>query len=126
MTYKDKYKMIKEMILSDDDEIKKRAWDMLNLNHGDWVWMRANLIVDCWQAADAKGREKFILMNLKHHVESGSIKQIEDSTEEDGIICKQYLYPNGKIYKVPTATDKMDKYAYESLVNKYNEDFDTK
>ena len=125
MTYKETYEMIKDMLTSKDSEMVKKAMELIHLNHGDWPWIRVNLITDCWKYSDAIGKEKFLTINMEKHINSGYVKKVEDFVDVDGTICYQFLYADGRMYKVPVASKAMDKYAYEDLVNKYNKDFNT-
>ena len=128
MGYKEKYEMIQQMLISGKPDPVNKAWELLNSNdvHKDYIWMRVNLIGDCWRAASAKRKEEFLTTAMDQHIKSGYARQIENLTDEDGIEYKQYvaLYPDGTDSKyirlIPIATDKMDKWAYENLLEKYN------
>ncbi len=128
MDYKEWYALIKQCIMSDKPDLQKRAWDLVNSNdgHSQFIWMRANIIVDCWQAADAKGKEEFLTLAMKHYVDEGYARQLDNFTDQDGVEYKQYmfLFPNGTdlnyIRRIPIATNKMDKWAYENLLDKYD------
>ena len=119
MTYKDTYELIKKMLTSDNKEHVDKAMELLNLNHGDWPWMRANLVIDCWNNSNAKGREEYMTISMENHVKSGNAERIED-LDEDGLIIKQYKLKDGNIYKIPVAQEKMDKDFYAKLLDKYN------
>lgn len=128
MDYKDMYKFIKDCLTSDRPDLQKKAWDLLNNNdvHRQFVWMRANIIVDCWQAANAKGKEEFLNIAMEQHIKNGCARHMDDNfIDEDGIEYKQYMFisPDGQdmnyIRRIPIATDKTDKWGYESLLEKY-------
>lgn len=127
MDYAEMYKFIKECIMSDKPDLKEQAWDLLNRNdvHEQFVWMRANIIVDCWQASDAKGKEEFLTLAMKQYVDEGYARQLNNFTDQDGMEYKQYMFvhPNGVdlnyIRRIPIATNGMEKWAYEGLLDKY-------
>lgn len=124
MDFNDKWNMIKQMLLSDKKDLQDKAWQMLNLNHGGWPWLRVKLIADCWNSSDAKRREEFLTIAMEQHVKSGVMKQIDDFVDSDGARYKQYeankVAENGKKYiqRVPIATAEMSKYSYENLLDK--------
>jgi len=127
MDYGEMYKFLQECIMSDKPDLKKQAWDLLNRNdvHEQFVWMRANIIVDCWQVADAKGKEEFLTIAMKQYIDQGCVRQLNNFTDQDGIEYKQYmfLYPNGAdlnyVRRIPIATPGMEKLAYENILEKY-------
>jgi len=128
MDYGEMYKLIKQCIISDRPELQKQAWDLMNRNdvHSQFIWMRANLIVDCWKAADAKGKEEFLTLVMKQYIDEGCARQMENFKDQDGTEYKQYVFlsPKGTdlnyIRRIPIATKGMDKWAYENLLDKYN------
>ena len=127
MSYNDMYRMITKAIISDDEDLKKKAWSLLmnNNGHSDFVWMRVQLICECWEASDAKGKEKFLNLAMKDHIDNGLARELVIHTDEEGIEYRQYefLYPSGErtyyIRRIPIATKEMEKYGYENLLTKY-------
>ena len=119
MGYKETYATVKEMLVSDKPELKKQAWELLNQKHGDWPWMRANLMVDCWEGSDAKSKERLIMMGIKRHVKAGTAVQIDDLIDGE-VVCRQYKMHDGTVYRVPVAADGVDKLTYESILEKLN------
>jgi len=127
MTYNDMYKMIQKAIISEDKELSKKAWELLmNKNgHSDFIWMRVQLICECWEASDAKGKEKFLNLAMKDHIDNGLALELAIHTDEEGVQYRQYefIYPNGQrtyyVRRIPIATKEMDKYGYENLLSKY-------
>lgn len=127
MSYEDKYQMIQRAIIGKDKELRKKAWELLmdNKAHPNFIWMRAQLICECWEVSDAKGKEEFLNLAMKDHIENGFARELIAHTDEDGIEYRQYefLFPDGNsskyIRRIPVATKEMDKYAYESLLKKY-------
>lgn len=127
MSYDDVYKMITQAIISDNEELKKKAWGLLMDNnvHPNFVWMRVQLICECWEASDAKGKEKFLNLAMQDHIDNGLARELDIHTDEEEIQYRQYefVYPNGQrtyyIRRIPMATKDMDKYGYENLLSKY-------
>lgn len=127
MSYNDVYKMITQAIISDNEELKKKAWGLLMDDHvhSNFIWMRVQLICECWEASDAKGKEKFLNLAMKDHIDNGLARELDMHTDEEGIEYRQYefVYPNGQrtyfIRRIPVATKEMDKYGYENLLTKY-------
>lgn len=127
MTYDDMYKMIQRAIISEDKELSKKAWELLMSKnaHSNFIWMRVQLICECWEAADARGKEKFLNLAMHDHIDNGLARELAIHTDEEGIQYRQYefLYPNGQrtyyIRRIPIPTKGMEKYGYESLLTKY-------
>jgi ribosomal protein S20 len=127
MSYEDVYKMVTKAIISDNEELKKKAWGLLmnNDGHPNFVWMRVQLIVETWQAADAKQKEKLLNLAMADHIENGFARELTIHTDEEGIQYRQYefLFPSGErsfyIRRIPIAPEGMDKYGYENLLDKY-------
>ncbi len=127
MTYDDMYKMIQKAIIGDDKDLSKKAWELLmNKNgHSDFVWMRAQLVVECWQASNAKQKEEFLNLAMKDHIDNGLARELAIHTDEEGIQYRQYefIYPNGQrtyyVRRIPIVTKEMEKYGYENLLDKY-------
>jgi len=122
MDYKATYKMVKDMLLSEKPDLIKRAWEMLQLNHGEWPWMRAQLIMECWNHAKPKGKEEFVMIGVNRWLENGVAVRIEDMIDGENTL-HQFKLNDGTIYRVLVATDVMGKYSYEELMNKYNQNF---
>jgi len=128
MNYEEMYKLIKQCITSDKPNLQKQAWDLINRNdvHSQFIWMRANLIADCWKVADAKSKEEFLTLAMKQYIDEGYARQLDNFTDQDGIEYKQYMFlsPNSKdlnyIRRIPIATKDMDTWAYESLLDQYD------
>ena len=127
MGYKEMYEFIQQCIMSNKPDLQKQAWDLVNGNdgHEQFVWMRANIIVDCWQVADAKGKEEFLTLAMKQYVDEGYARQLDNFIDQEGMEYKQYMFvhPNGDdlnyIRRIPIATKGMEKLAYENLLDKY-------
>ena len=127
MTYNDMYKMIQKAIIGEDKELSKKAWELLmnNKGHSDFIWMRVQLVCECWEASNAKQKEEFLKLAMKDHIDNGLARELAIHTDEEGIQYHQYefIYPNGQrtyyIRRIPVATKEMEKYGYESLLSKY-------
>ena len=126
MSYNDMYKMIKEAIIGDNEELRTKAWGLLmdNDGHKDFVWMRVQLMAEVWEHADGKNREKLMCMSMERHIDQGTARKMDNFTDEDGLEYYQYMFldPFGKdtnhIRRLPFATKKQDKYAYENILEK--------
>ena len=57
---------------------KKKAWELLmNKNgHSDFIWMRVQLICECWEASDTKGKEKFLNLAMQDHIDNGLAREL--------------------------------------------------
>lgn len=127
MSYDDMYQMIIQALIGERDDLRKQAWDLLMSNdgHKDFIWMRAQLICEVWDHADAKGKEEFLCMAMDQHIENGTAKELECFTDSEGMEFRQYefLYPDGwgakYIRRIPVATKGMDKWGYVALIEKY-------
>lgn len=114
------YKSIVHLLTNGTKEQQEKVWKQLNEGEGDWVWLKMNVLTDAYSAADAKAREEFSLIGIEKHLKSGYVRQIEDFTDEEtGIIYRQYKRPHDLIWRVPYATEGMDKYAYDKALNKH-------
>lgn len=114
------YDLIVKALLSEDEELIAKTWKFINEAEGDWVWVRAKLITDCYEAADAKGREEFCLLALSEHVKNGRALPlaelfIDPDTETEYL---EYLMGDMTIYRVPIATPEMGKYEYQKALEK--------
>ena len=126
MSYDDMYKMIQRGIISEDKELSKKCWDVLNNSeHPNFIWMRVNLIVDCWQGADANGKYELLAHTMADYVDIGLAYEMDKFTDLEGIEYRQYefILPDGErtkeIRRIPIPTKGMDKYGYDNLLTKY-------
>lgn len=119
-SFDDIYKSVVHILLNGTKEEQAKVWKQLNEGEGDWVWMKMKVLTDAYSHADAKGKEEFSMIGIANHLKSGYVKQIDDFTDEEtGIKYRQYKRPHGLIWRIPYATDGMDKYAYEKALNKH-------
>jgi len=127
MSFQDKYDMVVQMLISDDEKIHKMGRELINRNDidPDFIWIRVKLIADLWQNADAKGRQEFTEAAIQGHVSNGIAHQMKDFTDADGQIYKQFMFHDvhgkdvNEIRLVPVATPDMGKYDYEALFSKH-------
>lgn len=127
MDYNELYKMIQKALISDDENLKKSAWDLLfgeGERHSNLIWMRVQMMAEMWDHTDWKGREQLMLMSMERHIDQGTARKMDNFTDEDGLEYYQYMFldPFGKdtnhIRRLPFATKGQDKYAYENLLEK--------
>lgn len=127
MSYKDVYDMLVQMIISDNKEAKEKAWELLTSNdvHSNFIWMRAQMMMEVWQHADGKGKEQFLCMSMDQHIENGMARKLDDFTDEDGQKYHQYMFCDffgcdlNYIRCIPFGEKGQDKYAYEAILDKY-------
>jgi hypothetical protein len=127
MTFQDKYDMVVQMLISDDEKTRRLGFEFINRNDidRDFIWIRAKLVTDLWQNADAKGRQGFMEATMQGHLNSGFAHQMENFIDDDGQVYKQYMFHDvrgedvNEIHLIPVASPGMGKYDYETLANKY-------
>jgi len=128
MSYKQLYDLIKQGLISDNKELHDSAWNLLfgkGERHQNLIWMRINVLADVWEGADGKGKEELMCMAMDQHVENRLARKLDAFTDADGQRYHQYMFCNffgqdlNYIRRIPFGENKQDKYAYESLLNKY-------
>ena len=114
------YKAITQVLVKGTEEQQKKALKVLNEGKGDWVWLKAKLITETYSFADAKGKEEFALIGMQKHLDSGSAVLLNEvfTDPETSIRYRQYKFKKRPIYRIPFATEEMDKYAYDKAINK--------
>ena len=114
------YEMVKQVMLSGDKELIEKMRVFLNNAKDDWVWVKMKLLTDCYETADAVGREEFSLISLNEHVKNGTALPLAELfvDPETEIEYLEYLMADGTIYRVPIATPEMDKYTYQKAGEK--------
>ncbi len=114
------YELVKQVLLSEDDQLINKMWKFLNEAKGDWVWVRAKLLVDCYETADALGREEFCLLALDEHIKNGTTLPLAELfvDPETEIEYLEYLMANGTIYRIPIVTSEMDKHTFQKALEK--------
>lgn len=114
------YDLIVKALLSEDEKMVAKAWKFINEAEGDWVWVRAKLFTDCYESADAQGREEFCLLALNEHVKNSRALPLAEvfTDPETNIDYLEFLMGDLTIYRVPIATPEMDKYTYQKALEK--------
>ena len=126
MSYNDMYKMLIQAIIGDKEDLRKKAWALLNDNnaHKNFVWMRAQLLCEVWDHCDGKGKEEFLCMAMDQHIENGLAYKLENFFEDDQEF-HQYMFVDffgcdlNYIRRIPVGEKKQDKYAYQAILEKY-------
>jgi hypothetical protein len=127
MSYNDMYKMLQKAISSDDEDLRKKAWDLLfgeGEKHKDFIWMRVQMMAEVWEHSKGKRLEELMLMSMERHIDQGTARKMDNFTDEDGLEYYQYMFldPLGgdanHIRRLPFATKEQDRYAYENLLEK--------
>lgn len=127
MSYSDMYKMIQKAIISDDEDLKKKAWDLLwgeGEKHQDFIWMRVQMMAEVWEHAKGENLEQLMLMSMEKHIDQGTARKMDNFTDEDGLEYHQYMFldPFGcdtnHIRRLPFGTKGQDRYGYEHLLEK--------
>lgn len=113
------YKSVVHLLTEGTKEQQAKVWKQLNEGEGDWVWLKMKVITDAYSHADAKGKEEFSMIGIQDHLKSGYVTQIEDFIDEEtGIKYRQFKRKNGLMWRIPFATEGMDKYTYDKALNK--------
>ncbi len=127
MSYDDMYKMIQRAIISDDENLRKQAWDLLwgpGEKHKDFIWMRVHLMAEVWEHAKGKSLEDLMLMSMERHIDQGTARKMDNFTDEDGLEYHQYMfldplgYDTNHIRRLPFATKDQERYGYENILEK--------
>lgn len=114
------YKAITHILVNGTKEQQDKVWKMLNEGEGEWVWMKMKVITDAYSHADAKGKEEFSLIAMEKHLKSKNAKLLKETftDPETDITYRLYRFKNGLLYRIPIATEGMDKYGYDRALNK--------
>lgn len=119
-SFSEVYKAVTHLLVNGTKEQQDKVWKMLNEGDGEWAWMKMKVITDAYSSADAKGKEEFSLISMEQHLKSGTAVLLEETftDPETDIKYRLYRFKNGLLYKIPFATEGMDKYAYDKALNK--------
>lgn len=79
LNYSDVEHACEMAIISDDPKLQKKAWDLLNRNDGEWPWMRMGILMKAYEAADAKGKEDFIMIGIEKGIKNGTLRELKNS-----------------------------------------------
>lgn len=114
------YKAVTHLLVNGTKEQQDKVWKMLNEGDGEWAWMKMKVITNAYSFADAKGKEEFSLISMDQHLKSGNAVFLEETftDPETDIKYRLYKFKNGLFYKIPFATEGMDKYSYDKALNK--------
>lgn len=127
LSYKDLYDMITKAIIGDDEDLKKKAWDLLwgeGEKHSDIIWMRVQMMAECWEHSRGEQLEQLMLMSMERHIDMRLARKMDMFTDEDGHKYHQYMFldPYGNdlkhIRRLPCATKDEDRYGYEAKLEK--------
>lgn len=127
LSYKDLYDMITKALISDDEDLKKKAWDLLwgeGEKHSDIIWMRVQMMAECWEHSKGESLEKLMLMSMERHTDMRLARKMDMFTDADGQQYHQYMFldPYGNdinhIRRLPCAIKDEDRYAYEARLEK--------
>lgn len=127
LSYKDLYDMITKAIIGDDEDLKKKAWDLLwgeGEKHSDIIWMRVQMMAECWEHSKGEQLEQLMLMSMERHIDMRLARKMDMFTDEDGQQYHQYMFldPYGNdlkhIRRLPCATKDEDRYGYEARLEK--------
>lgn len=129
MSYKDMYKMIQRALISDDENLKKQAWDLLwgpGEKHKNIIWMRVQMMAEVWELSKGKTLEDLTLMSMERHIDNGIARKMGNFTDLEGREYHQYMFldPYGNDYnyirRIPCATKDQERYGYENLLESYD------
>lgn len=127
LSYKDLYDMITKAIIGDDEDLKKKAWDLLwgeGEKHSDIIWMRVQMMAECWEHSKGEQLEQLMLMSMERHIDMRLARKMDMFTDEDDQQYHQYMFldPYGNdlkhIRRLPCATKDEDRYGYEARLEK--------
>lgn len=127
MTYDETYKMIQHAIISDNEDLRKKAWDLLwgpGEKNSNIIWMRVQMMAEVWEGSKGERLEQLMLMSMERHIDFGLARKIENYIDEDGQEYHQYVYidPYGHdmeyVRKLPCASKDQERYSYEALLEK--------
>ena len=128
MSYNQTYKMLTKAIISDNEELRKQAWDLLwgpGEKHSNIIWMRVQMMAEVWEHSKGKTLEKLMLISMERHIDQGTARKLDDFTDADGQQYHQYMFidPLGgdtnHIRRLPFAPKDHDRYAYEKLLEQW-------
>lgn len=127
MSYEETYKMIQKAIISDNEDTRKKAWDLLwgpGEKNSNIIWMRVQMMAEVWESSKGKNLEELMLMSMERHTDYGLARKIENYTDKEGQEYHQYVYidPFGNdmeyTRRLPRASKDQDRYAYEAILEK--------
>ena len=127
MSYNDLYKMITKALISDNEDLKKQAWDLLfgeGERHSNFVWMRLQVMAEVWEHSEGKTLEELMCMSMEKHIDQATARKMDNFTDADGLEYHQYMFldslggDTNHIRRLPFATKDQNRYSYENLLEK--------
>ncbi len=127
MTYDETYKMIQHAIISDNEDLRKKAWDLLwgpGEKNSNIIWMRVQMMAEVWEGSKGDRLEQLMLMSMERHLDLGLARKMDIFTDADGQQYHQYMFldPYGNdlnhIRRLPFGTKDQDRYTYEAMLEK--------
>ncbi len=127
LSYDEFYKMIQKAIISDDEDLRKKAWDLLwgpGEKNSNIIWMRVQMMAEVWEGSKGEQLEKLMLMSMERHIDQGTARKIDDFEDADGQKYHQYMFldPYGEdlkhIRRLPFALKDQTRIGYENLLEK--------
>lgn len=122
LTYDELYKMITQAIISDDEDLKSKAWDLLwgpGEKHSDIIWMRVQMMAEVWEHSKGTQLEQLMIMSMERHIDQGTARKMDMFTDTDGRQYHQYMFidPYGNdlnyIRRLPCAQKDQERFGYE-------------
>ena len=127
LSYDEFYKMVQKAIISDNEDLRKKAWDLLwgpGEKNSNIVWMRVQMMAEVWEGSKGEQLEKLMLMSMEKHIDQGTARKIDNFEDADGQKYHQYMFldPYGDdlkhIRRLPLATKDQTRIGYENLLEK--------
>ncbi len=128
LSYDELYKMIQKAIISDDEDLRKKAWDLLwgpGEKNSNIIWMRVQMMAEVWEGSKGEQLEQLMLMSMEKHLDQGTARKMDDFIDADGQKYHQYMFldPYGDdlkhIRRLPFASKDETRIGYENLLEKY-------
>lgn len=125
LSYKERYDMITKAIISDNEDLKKKAWDLLwgpGEKHKDVIWMRVQMMAEVWEHSKGERLEQLMLMSMERYLDYDLVRPMDDFEDADGQKYYQYMFldPFGNdfnhIRRLPYAPKDCDRYKYERML----------
>jgi hypothetical protein len=95
LTYDDMYKMIVGAVIGEDEDLKKKAWDLLwseGEKNSDLIWMRVQMMSETWEHSKGDSLEQLMLMSMKRHIDMKLARKMNNFTDADGQEYHQYMF----------------------------------
>ncbi len=125
LSYKEMYDMITKALISDNEDLKKNAWDLLwgpGEKHSNILWMRTQMMAEVWEHSKGERLEQLMLMSMERYLDHNLVRQMDDFEDVEGQKYYQYMFldPFGNDFKhirrLPYAPKDCDRYKYERML----------